>query len=66
MKASKASSIKSRVQEEENWMKTTSTTLTPQQIYEIRALLFDSEPEKEILRVGDVMVDAEDLADLFD
>ena len=30
MKASKASSIKFRVQEEEeNWMKTTSTTLTP-------------------------------------
>ena len=28
MKASKASSIKFRVQEEENWMKTTSTTLT--------------------------------------
>ena len=26
MKASKASSIKFRVQEEENWMKTTSTT----------------------------------------
>ena len=43
MKASKASSIKFRVQEEENWMKTTSTTLTPQQINEIRALLFDSD-----------------------
>ena len=39
MKASKASSIIFRVQEEENWMKTTSTTLTPQQINEIRALL---------------------------
>ena len=32
MKASKAFSIIFRVQEEENWMKTTSTTLTPQQI----------------------------------
>ena len=60
MKASKASSIKFRVQEEENWMKTTSTTLTPQQINEIRALLFDSEPQNKILRIGDVMVDAED------
>ena len=29
MKASKDSSIKFRVQEEEYWMKTTSTTLTP-------------------------------------
>ena len=51
-----------RVQEEENWMKTTSTTLTPQQINEIRTLLFDSEPQDEILRIGDVMVDAEDLS----
>ena len=64
MKVSKASSIKFRVQEEENWMKTTSTTLTPQQINEIRALLFDSEPQEEILRIGDVMVDAEDLSTL--
>ena len=62
MKASKASSIIFRVQEEENWMKTTSTTLTPQQINEIRALLLDSEPEEEIFRIGDVMVDAEDLS----
>ena len=29
MKASKAPSIKFRVQEEENWMKATSTTLNP-------------------------------------
>ena len=45
-------------------MKTTSTTLTPQQINEIRALLFDSKPQDEILRIGDVMVDAEDLSTL--
>ena len=45
-------------------MKTTSTTLTPQQINEIRALLFDSEPQEEILLIGDVMIDAEDLATL--
>ena len=64
MKASKASSIKFRVQEEENWMKTTSTTLTPQQINEISALLFDNEPQDKILRIGDVMVDAEDLSTL--
>ena len=64
MKASKASSITFRVQEEENWKKTTSTTLTPQQINEIRALLFDSKPQEEILRIGDVMVDAEDLSTL--
>ena len=43
-------------------MKTTSTTLTPQQINEIRALLLDSEPEEEIFRICDVMVDAEDLS----
>ena len=55
MKASKDSSIKFRVQEEEYWMKTTSTTLTPQQIQIIRALLFDSEPQEEILRIGNVM-----------
>ena len=62
VKASKASSIKFRVQEKENWMKTTNTTLTSQQINEIRALLLDSEPEEEIFRIGDVMVDAEDLS----
>ena len=64
MKASKASSIKFRVQEKENWMKTTNTTLTPQQINEIRALLFDSKPQEEIRRIGDVIVDAEDLSTL--
>ena len=64
MKASKASSIKFRVQEEENWMKTTSTTLIPQQINEIRAFLFDSEPQDKILGIGDVMVDTEDLSTL--
>ena len=64
MKASKDSSIKFRVQEEEYWMKTTSSTLTPNQINEIRALLFDSEPQEEILRIGDVIVDAEDLSTL--
>ena len=45
-------------------MKTTNTTLTSQQINEIRALLFDSKPQEEILRIGDVMVDAEDLSTL--
>ena len=45
-------------------MKTTSTTLIPQQINEIRALLFDSEPQDKILRIGDVMVDTEDLSTL--
>ena len=64
MKASKAFSIKFRVQDEGNWMKTTSTTLTRQQINEIRSFLFDSEPQEEILWVGDVMVDAEDLSTL--
>ena len=64
MKASRAASIMFRVQEEENWLNSTSTTLTPQQINEIRALLFDSEPQKEILRIGDMIVDAEDLATL--
>ena len=64
MKTSRAASIKFRVQEEENWLNSTSTTLTPQQINEIRALLLDSEPQKEILRIGDMIVDAEDLATL--
>ena len=65
MKVSKASSIKFRVQEEENWMKTTSTTITPQQINEIRALLLMTvNLKEEILRIGDVMVDAEDLSTL--
>ena len=36
--------------------------ITPQQINEIRALLLDSEPEEEIFRIGDVMVDAGDLS----
>ena len=36
--------------------------INPQQINEIRALLLDSEPEEEIFRIGDVMVDAEDLS----
>ena len=64
MKASKASCIKFRVQEEENWMKTTSTTLTPHQMNEIRALLFDNELQEEILRIDDVMVYTEDLSTL--
>ena len=63
MKASRAASIKFRVQKEENWLNT-SSTITPQQINEIKALLFDSEPQQEILRIGDMIVDAEDLATL--
>ena len=64
MKASRAAFIKVRVQEEVNWLNGTISTLTPQQINAIRSLLFDSEPQEEILKIGDVIVDTNDLSTL--
>lgn len=65
-KASKAATIKLKVQEEENWLRSIRSTLTPQQIDEIKAILFESKPQQEILQIGDipVLVDAEDLSTL--
>ena len=64
MKASRAGFIKVRMQEEKNCLNGTRSTLTPQQINKIRALLFDSEPREEILKIGDVIVDTNDLSTL--
>lgn len=63
-KASKAATIKLKVQEEENWLRSTSSTLTPHQIDEIKAMLFESRPQQVILQIGDMLVDAEDLSTL--
>lgn len=63
-KASKAATIKLKVHEEENWLRSTKSTLTPQQIDEIKAMLFESKPQQEILQIGDIIVDAEDLSTL--
>lgn len=43
-KASKAATIKLKVQDEENWLRSTTSRLTPQQIDEIKAMLFESKP----------------------
>ena len=64
MKASKAASIKRRAQEEEKWLCSSDGAVTPSQIEEIRTLLFNSEPQQEILRMGDLIVDANDLSTL--
>ena len=64
IKASSAASIKSRVKEEERWLQSSNGVLTDTQIKEVASLLFDSEPEQEILRVNDVIVDANDLSSL--
>ena len=61
LKASRAGFIKVRVQEEKNWLNGTRSTLTPQQINKIGALPFDSEPQEEILKIGDVIVDAKEV-----
>ena len=63
-KASKAATIKLKVQEEENWLTSTSITLTPRQIDEIKAMLVESRAQKVILQIGDMLVDAEDLSTL--
>ena len=62
--ASKGASIKCRVKEEENWLCSSGGTLTATQIQDIGALLFDSEPTQELLRIGNVFVDANDLSSL--
>ena len=51
MKAFKNSSIKFRVQEKENWMKTTNTTLTSQQINEIRLCFLTVNLKKKSLEL---------------
>ena len=45
-------------------MNGTRSTLTPQKINKIGELPFDSEPQEEILKIGDVIVDAKDLSTL--
>lgn len=64
LKASSAASIKTRVKEEERWLQSSNGALTGTQIKEVGSLLFDSEPEQEILRINDVIVDANDLSSL--
>ena len=64
MKASKAASIKRRAQEEKTWLCSSNGAVTPSQIEEIRTLLFNSEPQQEVLRIGDLIVDANDLSTL--
>lgn len=64
IKASSAASIKSRVKEEERWLQSSNGALIGTQIKEVASLLFDLEPEQEILRVNDVIVDANDLSSL--
>ena len=63
-RASKGASIKCRVREEENWLCSSGGTLTATQIQEMGALLFDSEPTQEILRICNVFVDANELSSL--
>ena len=64
IKASSAAFIKARVNEEERWLQSSNGALTGTQIKEAGSLLFDSEPEQEILRINDVIVDANDLSSL--
>ena len=64
MKASTAASVKQRVKEEESWLSQSNGILTATQIQEVGSLLFDSEPQQEILRIGDVIVDVNDLSTL--
>ena len=64
IKASSAASIKARVKEEERWLQSSNGALTGTQIKEVASLLFDSEPEQEILCIHDVIVDANDLSSL--
>ena len=47
-----------------NWLYRCSCALTPLQIQQIRASLFDSKPQEEILPVGDAFVDGNDLSTL--
>lgn len=62
--AAKAVAIKCQVQEEENWLCNSAGVVKASQIQEIRTLLFDSEPQKVILRIGDTLVDTNDLSTL--
>lgn len=64
MKASTAASVKQKVKEEESWLSQSNGSLTAAQIQEVRSLLFDCEPQQEILHIGDVIVDAKDLSTL--
>ena len=62
-KAVIGAAVKRRVTEEKRWLSDTSV-LTDSNIQEVAAVLFDSKPQQEILRFGNIIVDANDLSSL--
>lgn len=62
-KAVIAADVKRKVTEEKRWLSNTRV-LTDSQIQEVAGLLFDSKPQQEILRFGNIIVDANDLSSL--
>ena len=62
-KAVIGAAIKRKVTEEKRWLSNTRV-LTDGKIQEVASLLFDSKPQQEILRFGNIIVDAEDLSSL--
>ena len=55
--------VKRKVTEEKRWLSNTRV-LTDGKIQEVASLLFDSKPQQEILRFGNIIVDANDLSSL--
>ena len=62
-KAVIGAAVKRKVTEEKQWLSNTFV-LTDSQIQEVTSLLFDSKPQQEILRFGNIIVDANDLSPL--
>ena len=62
-KAAVGAAVKRKVTEEKRWLSDISV-LTDSKIQEVAALLFDSKPQQEILRFGNIIVDANDLPSL--
>lgn len=62
-KAVLGAAVKRKVTEEKQWLSNTRV-LTDSEIQEVESLLFDSKPQQEILRFGNIIVDANDLSSL--
>ena len=58
-----ATNLKSKVSQEQQWL-SKSCALTASQSQEVASLLSNSKPQEEVLRFGDIIIDANDLSTL--
>ena len=59
-----AADLKRKVAVEERWLSNSSTALSASQSQEVSSLLFNSKPQEEVLRFGNIIIDVNDISTL--